>query len=224
MKRIALIAIIAAACGGHTSNATDQNRAGTGTGTLSVVADVNASSTTAASLTSFTVTVKDGLQQPVSGATVTIHNDQLGDVPLVEANALNNPGRYSNSKAEVATGAFTLSVVRNADNVQGVVVGNPGAHTVNAPTQNSTVPANQPLQLSWTTPSTAKSVSIKTKTFGPAQAPDTGTYTIPATSNPTQASQHLDLSRFNEVDIAGGLSGSRLRVTYTTSVDQFAVQ
>ena len=60
--------------------------------------------------------------------------------------------------------------------------------------------------------------------FGPAQAPDTGAYTIPATSNPAAPSQHLDLSRFNEVDIAGGLSGSRLRVTYTTSVNPYVVQ
>ncbi|HEY5675637.1 MAG TPA: hypothetical protein VIR81_02560 [Myxococcales bacterium] len=223
MNRIAIvIAVAAAACGGH-SVATDQNRAGSGTSTLLVTADVTAQVTSSGPLTSFQVTVKDGSSQPVSGATVTIHNDQLGDVPLVEANAISNPGRYSNSKAAVGTSAFTLSVVRNADNVQGVVVGNPGAHTVNAPVANSTVPANQPLVLSWTTPTTAKSVSISTRGFQ-VQAPDTGTYTISAADNPAQTNQHLDLSRFNEVDIAGGLSGSRLRVTYTASVNPYTVQ
>lgn len=224
MNRIAIAIALsaAAACGGH-SVATDQNKAGSGTSTLLVTADVTAQVTSTGPLTSFQVTVKDGLQQPVSGATVTIHNDQLGDVPLVEANAINNPGRYSNSKAAVGTSAFTLSVVRNTDNVQGVVVGNPGAHTVNAPVVNSTVPANQPLALSWTTPTTAKSVSISTRGFS-AQAPDTGTYSIPAADNTAQTNQHLDLSRFNEVEIAGGLSGSRLRVTYTASVNPYTVQ
>lgn len=220
---IAIACSAAAACGGH-SVATAQNKAGSGTSTLLVQADVNAEVTSTGPLTSFQVTVKDGLQQSVSGATVTIHNDQLGDVPLVEANAINNPGRYSNSKAAVATGAFTLSVVRNADNVQGVVVGNPGAHTVNAPVVNSTVPANQPLEVSWTTPTTAKSVSISTRGGFSVQAPDTGTFTIPAANNPAQTNQHLDLSRFNEVDIAGGFSGSRMRVTYTASVNPYTVQ
>jgi hypothetical protein len=221
MKRIALIAIIAAACGGHTSNATDQNRAGTGTGTLSVVADVNASSTSAASVTSFTVTVKDGLGQNVSGATVAVHNDQLGDVPLVEATA--GSGRYTNSKDSVGTSPFTLSVVSAKGNVQGVVVGNPGAHTVNAPIANATVPANTALDVSWTTPSTAKSATISTRGFT-AQAPDTGAYTIPATNNTVQNNQRLDISRFNEVDIAGAFSGSRMRVTYTASVNPYTVQ
>ncbi|MFL5365893.1 MAG: hypothetical protein ACJ781_10510 [Myxococcales bacterium] len=223
MNRILAVfaALALAACGGN-SNVTDHNRPGTGTSTLLVTGDINASQSSGGPLTSFQIDVRDGLSNKVSGATVTVHNDDLGDVPLVEANI--GSGRYVNSKAAFPTGDFTVSVVRNADNVQGVVVGNPGAHTVNAPTPNSTVPANQPLQLSWTTPSTAKSVSIKTKTFGPAQAPDTGAYTIPATSNPAMTSQHLDVSRFNEVDIAGGLAGSRLRVTYTTSVDPFAVQ
>ena len=221
-RTIAIIALAAAACGGH-SIATDQNKAGTGTTTLLVTADVTAQVTSTGPLTSFQVTLKDGTQQPVSGATVTIHNDELGDIPLVEANAVNNPGRYTNSKAAVGTSAFTLSVVRGTDNVQGVVVGNPGAQTVMAPVANSTVPANQPLILTWTTPTTAKSVSISTRGFT-AQAPDTGTYTIAAADNPAQTNQHLDLARFNEVDIAGGLSGSRLRVTYTASVNPYTVQ
>lgn len=222
MNRIPVLfaALAFAACGGN-STATDHNRPGTGTSTLLVTGDINASQSSTGPLTSFQVDVRDGLNNKVSGATVTIHNQDLGDVPLVEATA--GSGRYVNSKTSFPTGDFTLSVVRNTDNVKDVVVGNPGAHTVNAPAQDSTVPATQPLQLSWTTPTTAKSVSIKTKGFGPAQAPDTGAYTIPGTSNTTQASQHLDLSRFNEVDIAGGLSGSRLRVTYTAGVD-YAVQ
>src|SRR5207237_6152729 len=115
------------------------------------------------------------------------------------------------------------SVARTAVKVDGVVVGGPGVGAVNAPTQNAVVAANQPLALSWTTPSQAKSVSISTRDFS-AQAPDTGAYTIPAASNPVRSNQRLVLSRFNEVDIAGGLSGSRLRVTFTATVDPYVVQ
>ena len=40
----------------------------------------------------------------------------------------------------------------------------------------------------------------------------------------TAVLQRVILSRFNEVDIAGGLSGSKLQVTCTMSVDPFIVQ
>jgi hypothetical protein len=221
MKRIALALLASlAACGGN-SAATNQNIPGTGTSTLLVTADVTASSTTGSPITSFQVDVRDGVGARVSGATVSISNGALGSVPLVEANA--GSGRYQNSQSSIPSGNFTLSVVRSPDKVEGVVVGGPGVCTINAPVQNATVPANQPLALSWTTPSQAKSVAISTRDFS-AQAPDTGAYTIPAASNPARTNQRLTLSRFNEVDIAGGLSGSRLRVTFTSTVDPYVVQ
>jgi hypothetical protein len=54
--------------------------------------------------------------------------------------------------------------------------------------------------------------------------PDTGTFTIAAAQNPPNTSQRLFVERFNEVDIAGGLAGSRLRVTFTASIDPYVVQ
>ena len=219
MKRIALIVLAVAACGGH-STATDHNNAGTGSGTMTVTGDINASQTSTGPLTSFSVRLRDGVGAPVTGATVVIHNAQLGDVTLVDPN---NTGVYVNSAPSIPGADFGLTVVHNTDNVQGVVVGNPGVHTINAPTSNSTVTANQPLAVSWTTPTTAKSATV-TITGYSAQAPDTGTYTIPAANNTARTNQHLDLARFNEVDIAGAFSGSRLRVTYTASVTAITVQ
>jgi hypothetical protein len=221
MKRIALCAAAAAsllACG--KSSATSHNNAGTGTATLLVTADVSASMTSGGPVTSFAVDVHDGVGNRVSGATVTMNNADLGPVTLVEATS--GSGHYVNSKASFPGGDFQLSVVRSSDNVQNVLVGGPGSHTINAPTRSAVVPANQPLVLSWTTPSTAKAVSISTKDFD-GQGPDTGTYTIPAASNPARNNQRLDISRYNEVDMAGGLSGSRLRVTFTSTVDPYTV-
>jgi hypothetical protein len=221
MNRIAsaLLAVLAA-CGGN-SVATNQNKAGTGSSTLLVTADVSASTTASGPLTSFEVNLHDGVGTKVSGAVVSITNQDLGPVALVEATA--GSGKYVNSRASFASGNFQLSVVRGTDNVQGVVVGGPGVNTVNAPAPNAVVSASAPLDVSWTTPSQAKSVSVSTRDFA-AQAPDTGSYTIPAASNPARPSQRLTLSRFNEVDIAGGLSGSRMRVTFTSVVDPFVVQ
>src|SRR5205085_2797372 len=118
---------------------------------------------------------------------------------------------------------FSLAVSKGTDAVQGVTVGNPGGFAINAPALNATVPANQPLDVSWTTPTTAKSVTLTTRDFT-IQAPDMGTYVIAAANNPVRTSQRVILSRFNEVDIAGGLSGSKLQVTCTMSVDPFIVQ
>jgi hypothetical protein len=221
MKRIA-IALLAslAACGGN-SAATNQNIPGTGSSTLLVTADITGSTATGSPVTSFQVDVRDGLNNRVSGATVSISNGALGSVPLVETTA--GTGRYINSHSSIPSGNFTLSVVRSPDKVEGVVVGGPGVSTVNAPVQNAVVTANQPLPLSWTTPAQAQSVSISTRDFD-AQGPDIGTYTIPAASNPARTNQRLNLSRLNEVNIAGGLSGSRLRVTFTSTVDPYVVQ
>src|SRR5260370_39082282 len=172
-------------------------------------------------VTSFRVDVSDGLGNSVSGATVNVSTKDLGAVPLVEANA--GSGHYVNSKTSFPTGDFTLSVSRGTDSVQGVLVGNPGAHTINAPARSSVVPASQPLQISWTTPLMAKSVTIETRGYS-VEAPDTGAYTIPATGNPPRATQRLHASRVNEVDIAAGLPDSRLRVTFTSTVDPYTVQ
>lgn len=219
---LAALAATALACGGST--ATSHNNPGTGSSTLLVTGNIEASMNDTGPATNFTVNIRDGFGNRVSGASVAISNGGLpnGSVSLVEATP--GSGRYQSSIAQFPGGDFGLSVTRNADNVQGVVVGGVGMHTINAPTRNAVVPANQPLAVSWTTPSTAKQATISTRDFNGVSTADTGSYTIAAASNPPNTSQQLQVSRFNEVDIAGGLAGSRLRVTFTTSVNPFVVQ
>ncbi len=219
---LAALAATALACGGGT--ATSHNNAGTGTSTLLVTGDIEAAMNNGAPATNFTVTLRDGLGNRVSAATVTISNSGLpnGSVSLVENQQ--GSGRYVNAIAQFPGGDFGLSVTRNTDNVQGVVVGGIGMHTINTPARNAVVPANQPLAVSWTTPSTAKQATISTSNFNGISTADTGSYTIAATNNPPNPSQQLDVSRFNEVDIAGGLAGSRLRLTFTASVNPYVVQ
>jgi hypothetical protein len=211
-----------AACGSNNSNlATDRNRAGSGSSILQVNASVNASMTSGGPVTDFRVDLADGLGNNVSGATVSISTRDLGEVALVEANV--GSGRYVNSKTSFPTGDLVLKVTRGTDTIRDVVVGNPGAQTINGPARSAIVPANQPLQLSWTTPVIAKAVTIETRDYQ-ADAADTGMYTIPAIGNPARTNQRLKISRVNEVEIAAALSGSRLSVTFLATVDPFTVQ
>jgi hypothetical protein len=210
------MALALAACG-KTSTALERNRGGSGSGTLSVDARIEQSSST-----SFDLDLKDGAGVVVSGATVVIHNDPFGNVTLPEQ--AGTPGHYRAAMSAVSGGDFGLDVSHpSKGSVTGVVVGNPGMHTINAPMAGVAVPSGQPLQISWTTPATAYSASIDTKNFGPVQAPDTGAYTIPGASNPIENAQRLDVKRENVVNISGGTIGSQLSLTSKVSVT-FPVQ
>ena len=221
MKRIVLLALVTAACGGASGTAIDRNRAGTGSSTLLVSATVAITNSATSPTTSLTADVSDGLGAAVAGATVTIQNAGLGgDTALVEGGTA---GHYTASKTSLPAGDFTLSVVKGTDSVQGVVVGSPGVHAINAPALNSTAAANQPLDVSWTTPAMSKAATITTRNYS-VTVPDTGTYTIPAANNPARTGQRVIIRRANEVEIARGLPGSIFRATVTTTVDTFTVQ
>ena len=231
MKRILVIAAVAAACGGSSGTAVDHNRAGSGSSTLLVTGTVTVTVSATAPLTSFSVTVKDGLGANVSGATVTVHNSAYGDVALTEAQT--GSGVYTGSQTSYPSGDLSLSVVNGADKVQGVVVGYPGTHAINAPASGATAgccrcrcgAANAPLHVSWTTPTVSKAATISLSSGGfSAQVPDTGAYDVPAASNPARTGQRVTIVRSNEVDIGGGLPGSSMKVTVSLRGDTFTAQ
>src|SRR5574341_1628657 len=215
----------AMACGDGTGPATARNNPGTGTSTLKVTADIDANddpSVIGGFSTDYTVSVRDGASNPVSGATVTIKNVALGTITLPETGT--GTGDYALTGNTFPAGDFRLDVVKGTDNVRGVVVGGPGVHNITAPLKNYTLPANQALLVTWTVPSQAQSAEIETKNFGPFTLPDSGAYSIPGLDNPPENAQRLRVFRFNEVSIAGGLSGSRLRVKVRKTVDPFVAQ
>jgi len=223
MKRVLLFAFVIAACGGSGSGgALDHNRAGSGSSTLLATATITVTNSSTSPTTSLVADLSDGLGAKVSGATVTITNSGLGgDVALTEGTT--GSGHYTASKTSLPSGDFSFSVVRGTDKVQGVVVGSPGVHAINAPALNATVTANQPLDVSWTTPATSKSATITTRNYT-IIVPDSGAYTIPAVNNPVRTGQRVVITRSNEVEIAGGLPGSIIKASVTTTVDPFNVQ
>jgi hypothetical protein len=225
----AVAAIVLAACGGN-NTAVSHNNGGTGSLNLSVKADVDAVFSSTGSPTDLVVKIQDGAGNKVTGATVTIANATWGSVTLTETTP-GASGDYRKTQPSFPSGDFGLTVVCNpcgvpqisptatiTGNIQGVVLGGPGVHTINYPKAGVAVAMNQSVAVSWTTPIQAASAAVTTNNFGPVLAADTGTYTIPGTSNPAATSQSLNLARFNEVAIAGGLFGSRLRVTVEANV------
>lgn len=221
----AVVLAAAAACGGGgdaTGPAISRNNPGTGTGTLRVTADIDAANVPGGVSTDFTVSLRDGLGNKVSGATVTVFNPSLGTVTLTETGA--GSGDYFNTRLTFPAGDFKLTVVRGADNALGIVLGGPDVHSVSAPVAGSVATAGQPMTVRWSVPSRAKSAMLETRDFGPLALPDTGAYVIAGANNPVNSNQRVRLSRYNEVDVAGGLPGSRLRVTIKQTIEPINVK
>ena len=219
---LATAALVAACSGDSTGPATERNNPGTGSSTLLVTADVDASDVPGGFVTVLDVSVRDGADNPVSGATVTIANPTFGAVTLLETGT--GSGDYQATRNSFSGGDFVLNVVRGADNVRDVVLGEPGVHAITGPAVNATVSNLQPLTVTWTVPSQGKSAELETRDFGPVVMPDNGVFQIPAGSNPVRADQRIRLFRFNELDIVGGLLGSRMKVKIRQTVEPIIVQ
>ncbi len=216
-------ALLLASCGDSTGPAADRNSGGNGSSTLLIKADVDASDVAGGFVTDFLVEVRDALNNPVSGATVTISNSGLGVVTLLE-----DPGTgdYEATRNSFPAGDFELSVVaaNGTDRVEGVVLGGPGVHSITAPLQNATVSSLEALTITWTVPSQAVSAEVETRDWGPALVPDGGVYIVPIADNVSNGSQRIRVYRYNEVAIAGGLIGSRMRVEVRQTLEPFTVQ
>ncbi len=210
------------ACGGGTEPTVERNDPGTGTLTLKVTADIDASDVVGGFITDFDVDVEDSAGNPVSLATVTIKNSSLGEITLLETSA--GSGKYTAVRNSFPNGDFELNVVRGTDNVQGVILGGPGVHTITAPLANDTLVAQQSLIVTWTSPSQAKSAELETQDYGPVVVPDTGAAMVPSLENVARADQRIRVYRFNEVGINGGLPGSRLKVEVRHTVEPVIIQ
>ncbi len=214
--------VTVAGCGGGTSPVIERNDPGTGSSTLKIVADIDANDVEGGFSTDFRVTVEDGAGDPVSGATVTIKNNDLGTITLLESRA--GSGDYVATGNSFPSGDFELSVVGGTDRVEGVVLGGPGVHTITSPAANETLAALQDLIVQWTTPLQARSAEVETRSYTSPVLPDTGAFAVPAVDNVARRNQRIRVFRFNDVDIAGGLPGSRLRVEVRQTIEPVIIE
>ncbi len=210
------------ACGSGTDPVVERNDPGTGTLTLRVNADIDANDVVGGFITDFDVEVTDAGGLPISGAIVTINNSSLGEITLLETAV--GSGKYTAVRNGFPDGDFELNVVRGTDNVQGVILGGPGVHTITAPLANASVTALQSLIVTWTAPSQARSAELETRDYGPVVVPDTGAAMIPSLELEARIDERIRIYRFNEVDISGALIGSRLRVEVRQTVEPVVVQ
>lgn len=217
-------ATITASADGVDGNASlTMNLTGTGSGTMLVIANVSANDIGGGLFnTDFSVTLTDAGAAPVGGATVTVTNLVLGAVVLTETGP--GTGIYTAAASQFPGGDFQLDVVRGLDNVHDVVARGPGVHTISSPLANDTVTVGQDLPVTWTVPSQAKFAEIETRDFAQLQLLDDGSFVIPGANNPANANQRIRLFRFNEVDVAGGLAGSRLQIKIRAQVEPVVVE
>src|SRR5574341_195022 len=216
-----IAALVATACGDGTGPAVERNDPGTGTNTLRVVADIEAQDVPGGFVTVFDVELRNGAGDPVSGATVTVKNGTLGTVSLLETGT--GTGDYRATVNSFPSGDFGLDVIRGTDKVEGVVVGGLAAHKITAPAKNTTVPADQPLTVSWDRPTEAAGADLETRDYSASGLADTGSHVIPGNQNPARADQRIRVWRYNQVAIAGGLAGSRLKLEVRNTVEPIAV-
>lgn len=225
MRNLTICVMTAAAviaCGESTAPVIERNDPGTGTLTLKVTADIDANDVVGGFITDFDVTVEDGAGDPVSGATVTIKNSDLGTITLLETAV--GSGDYTATRNSFPDGDFELDVIRDTDRVEGVILGGPGVHTITSPAANDTVVALQAVTVTWTTPRQARSAELETRDYGSPVLPDTGAAVIPGAQNEARPDQRIRVFRFNQVEIAGGLPGSRLKVEVRQSIEPVIVQ
>jgi hypothetical protein len=216
------LAMFTLGCSDSTGPAANRNEPGTGTNTMLVTADIEGQDVAGGFVTQFDVSLRNSAGVPISGATVTVLNNSLGTTNLLELSA--GSGDYEATVNTFAPGDYRFAVVRGTDNVQGVVVGGISAHQIASPSANATISANQPMTVTWTRPSEAVAVDLETRDFIAEGIPDAANYTIPAGNNPARPDQRIRVWRYNQVDIAGGLFGSRLKLSIRNTVEPVVVQ
>lgn len=204
------------------SPAVERNNPGTGTRSFRVMAEIEGQDVSGGFVTAMQVELRDAMGQPISGATVVVRNDAIGTVNLLELSA--GSGDYRATVNTFGSGDYRLDVTRGTDNVRGVIVGGMSAHVITRPSASSVNVANQPMIVEWTRPSEAAGVDIETRDFEIEGIADLGAYTIPAVDNPDRSDQRIRVWRYNEVNIAGGLFGSRLKLSIRNTRDQVVVQ
>lgn len=215
-----LIGFAAAACSGNEplGPADSLNSGGVGNQTLLVRADVELDPAPGGFLTSFEVDVLDRFDQPVSGADVTIiwNNSALG---LVEEDST---GTYRAQLSGAGSGTLMLSVEKDSMYVRDVSLGNIGIHAILTPEAGDTVSASGPLAVTWVSDVQAPFAELSTRD-GEFEVQDVGAFSIPDSSNVARSNQRVELERYNEVQLSGGLRGSYFRMEVTTRTGDFVV-
>jgi hypothetical protein len=222
---LALVVLLAAlACSDDSSVAPDDAgnlppSAGTGSGTLQVVVEVEGRDVGGGFETEFVASVVDTAGDPVSGS-VRVRG-RFGELGLAEE----SPGTYRALRSGYETGSYTLEVTSDAGSVTGVTVTAPDVHSITSPTSGESVDAGTALNVRWTRAATADECRLETLDYDSDWIyGDPGTLYAPGIGNPPRTDQRVRIKRRNVQEPAGGLSGSRFSVRIRCTVEPVIAQ
>lgn len=206
-----------AACGG------DPTDGGTGSNTLRVDADVEASpeisngSSAADFTTDFHVSVeKDGVD--VTTGEVVVVSDG-GEVALLWDDA---DGRWRGSQAGYLRD-YELHVTSGDDYVHGVRLAGPDLHVFTSPDGSAAIDATAPLVIAWSRDAEADAAELETREMDPVAIADTGSFELPVgtlRSSPDQTEdEEIRLTRSARIVPDGAVAGSELRVRIENRIE-----
>lgn len=213
----------AAACGGNDLAPGAGDDPGSGTHTLFVDADVQATprltnASSAADFQShFEVSVaKDGLA--VTSGTVTVVSE-ASEVALVYDAGNNRWTGRQDGYHEV----YELTVRSGDDAVDAVRLDGPSPHHFTEPQPGATVDALMPLVVRWARDEAAAAADFETEEMDSISIADTGSFEVPVgglKSNGGETEQErLRLDRFARISPAGAVAGSELRVEVRNEIE-----
>lgn len=214
---------VSAACGGNSLDPGSGNDLGTGTRTLLVDADVQASPqiTNASTAADFQTHVEVRISKDnvaVTTGTVTV-SSAGGDIALVFQPAENRWWGLQAGYHEV----YELNVQSGDDAVEAVRLDGPALHHFTAPAAGATVDATMPLAVRWERGEAADAADFDTEEMDSISIADTGAFDVPVgglKSNGGETEQErLRLDRHSRIAPAGAVAGSELRVEVRNEID-----
>jgi hypothetical protein len=217
------ISFLVAACGGNSLDPGAGNDPGTGTRTLLVDADVQASprQTNPATADGFETHVEVRLEKngiAITTGTVTVSSNG-GDIALVFQSSENRWWGVQTGYHEV----YELNVRSGDDAVEAVRLDGPSLHHFTAPAAGATVDATVPLAVRWDRDEAADTAMFDTEEMDDIAVADTGAFEVPVgglRSNEGETEQErLRLDRHSRIAPAGAVAGSELRVEVRNEID-----
>lgn len=205
------------------------DRTGDGSGTLEVEARIEASPVSGetagdrdALVTDFEVGVRDASGADVAGAAVIV-DSPLGPVTLREGGCERRYCGTQNGYADV----YAISVTRDSDFLDDVVVHGPSFHRIDSPEPGATVDATVPLEIRWSPSGEADEVEVKTREMERTLAGDPGRFEVPAgtlrTRDDEPEEERIRVRRKRRLGLTGGLGSSDVVVEVRNGVEVFTM-
>jgi hypothetical protein len=199
-----------------------------GSGTQTLYVEATASSDGSSQGTSITVLVRDGGAQGsfLQNATVTVIGDRGTNhaLPFVGVFGI---GAYHKSNFNWE-GGWRLKIVNGNDNLEAYVAG-PGLTTITAPTANSTFSkaSAQNLSVQWRDDMgrTMPNADIDFRRANiDRTVQDTGSYSVDYNSLVVATDEQITVTRWTELNLRGGVTGSRFRAETKAELDLIVAQ